>query len=71
MRTLAAVVFLLLAACRGPETPPPPKGAPTPFPVAFVYAGAPGDQGWVDAQEVARGARRPGWTGSTPRSAAG
>jgi basic membrane protein A and related proteins len=51
---VALLSALLLVACRGPEAPPPPKGAPTPFPVAFVYSGAPGDQGWVDAQERAR-----------------
>ncbi|MFH1532554.1 MAG: BMP family ABC transporter substrate-binding protein [Pseudomonadota bacterium] len=66
---LAALAFALVT-CRGDETPPPPKGAPTPFPVAFVYSGTPGDQGWVDAQEVARGAlvERLDWVHTTVRS---
>lgn len=64
------VMMLFLAACGGPEEPPRPKGAPTPFPVAFVYSGAPGDQGWVDAQEVARRALEGhlDWVHTTVRS---
>jgi len=43
---------------------------PQPFPVAFVYAGAPGDEGWVDAQEIAREAleARLDWVHTTVRS---
>ncbi len=69
--SLAILITLtLVAACRGPVTPPPPKGAPTPFPVAFVYAGAPGDQAWVDAQERARGEleEKLDWVHTTVRS---
>jgi basic membrane protein A and related proteins len=59
-----------LTACRGKEPPPPPRGAPTPFPVAFVYSGMPGDRGWVDAQEVARAAleRQLDWVYTTSRA---
>jgi len=66
---LLASMAIALAACRGDEAPPP-RGAPTAFPVAFVYAGEPGDQGWVDAQEVARSALVEGldWVHTTTRT---
>lgn len=70
---LLPLLALALVGCRGDEAPPPPRGAPTQFPVAFVYAGGPGDQGWNDAQEEARRdlEARLDWVNTTTRTAAG